>query len=162
MANILVQWLMTGIVALLHPFYVSVIEVDHNPKAKTMEISVRIFTEDFEKTLQKYSTTKVDILAPKDKALLEKQINTYIQGKFHLSINGKPVVLNYLGHEQQQESIWSYFEVENIPSVQKVEVNCNLLYDFEEKQMNIFHVKVNGVEKSYKLDNPATSTSFYF
>ena len=50
MVNIMVQWLMTGIVSLMHPFFISVIEVNHNAKDATVEISVRIFNEDFENT----------------------------------------------------------------------------------------------------------------
>jgi hypothetical protein len=53
MVNILVQWLMAGILSLVHPFYISMVEINHNAKDATVEISVRIFTEDFEKTLQK-------------------------------------------------------------------------------------------------------------
>ncbi|MCW3087140.1 MAG: hypothetical protein JWQ78_526 [Sediminibacterium sp.] len=162
MANVLVQWLVTGLVSLMHPFFVSVIEINHNPKEAAMEISVRIFTEDLEKTLQKYSTGKVDILNPADKALLEKQISQYITQKLKLKINGQPVTLQYIGHEIQQESVWSFFEVNKITEAKNVQVDCNLLYDLVNSQTNIFHVKSKGVEKSYKLDFPASSAVFAF
>ena len=82
----MVQWFLTGMIAVLHPFFVSVIEINHNTKEATVEISVRIFTEDLEKTLQKYSTQKMDIINPTDKALLEKQISQYITQKLKLKI----------------------------------------------------------------------------
>ena len=53
MATIFIQWLITASISILHPFYVSVIEIDHNAKDATAEISVRVFTDDLEKTLQK-------------------------------------------------------------------------------------------------------------
>lgn len=162
MANIMVQWLMTGLLAVLHPFYVSVIEINHNPKESAVEISVRIFTEDLEKTLQKYTTAKVDMVHPPDKAFLEKQISNYISQKLQLKINGRPVVLQYIGHELQKESVWSYFEIAGVPEVKKLEVNCSILFDYEKSQANIFHVKSKGVEKSYKLDFPANNASFDF
>jgi molybdenum cofactor biosynthesis enzyme len=64
MVNILVQWLMTGFISLVHPFYISMVEINHNANDKTVEISVRVFTEDFEKTLQKKTTTRLDIIKP--------------------------------------------------------------------------------------------------
>jgi hypothetical protein len=162
MVNILVQWLMTGIVSLMHPFFVSVIEINHNAKEASVEISVRVFTEDFEKTLQKYTTTHLDILKPPDNAFLEKQISQYLSQKIKLKVNGQPVTLNYLGHEVQKESVWSYFEVPKITAVNKLEVDCSLLYDFEKAQSNIIHVKSKGEDKSYKLDYPKTGAVFEF
>jgi hypothetical protein len=162
MANSMVQWLTMAFIALMHPFYVSVIDINHNTKEGAVEVSIRIFTPDLEQTLQKYSSTKIDIANPKDKALLDKQISNYINQKIQLKINGQPATLNYIGYEIQMESVWVYSEVPKVTSLKKLDVNCNLLYDFKDLQSNIFHVKANGKEQSYKLDFPKTTTSFDF
>lgn len=162
MVNILVRWLVVATAAILHPFYVSVVEIDQNSKEKSLEVSVRIFTEDFEATLKKYGNTKLDLLHPTDKAATDKLVNTYLQNKLHIKVDGKPVTMQYIGYEQRLESIWVYLEIDNITTLKKVDINCNLLYEFEEKQTNIFHVKANGVEKSYKLDNPKVVVGFEF
>lgn len=162
MVNIMVQWFLTGMIAVIHPFFVSVIEINHNTKEATVEISVRIFTEDLEKTLQKYATNKMDIINPTDKGLLEKQINQYISQKLKLKINGQSITLNYIGHEIQKESVWSYFEVTKIAEIKKVDIDCTILYDFEKSQSNIIHIKSKGVDKSYKLDFPKNVTVFDF
>ena len=162
MVNIMVQWITTGLIALLHPFFVSVIEINHNAKAETIEISVRVFTEDLEKTLRKYTPGKIDINTPTDKAFIDKQISNYISQKLHIKINGKPVSFSFIGYEIQKESAWSYFEIAKIPEVKKLEVDCNMLYDYESSQTNIFHVKSKGTEKSWKLDYPKTTAVFDF
>ena len=162
MVNIMVQWITTGIIALLHPFFVSVIEINHNAKEATVEISVRVFAEDLEKTLRKYTTGKIDVITPADKVFINQQIGNYVSQKLHLKVNGKPVAFTYLGYEIQKESAWCYFEVTKIPAVKKLEADCSLLYDFENTQTNIFHVKSHGVEKSYKLDCPQNVAVFDF
>ncbi len=162
MANIMVQWLMTGLLSVLHPFFVSVIDINHNAREAKVEISVRIFTDDLEKTLQKYTRAKIDLVHPADKALLEKQLAAYMSRTLQLKVNGQAASLHFLGYEIQQESAWSYFEIDKVPALKKLETDCSLLYDFETNQINIFHVKSNGVEKSYKLDYPATHTAFNF
>ncbi len=162
MVNIMVQWMLTGMLALIHPFFVSVIEINHNAKEATVEISVRVFTEDMEKTLQKYTSTKIDMANPADNAFLEKQLGNYLSQKLQLKIDGKPVTLNYVGHEIQKESVWCYLEVPKIPDMKKLEVNCTFLYDFEKSQSNIFHVKSRNTDKSYKLDYPKNSVVFEF
>ena len=143
-----------------HPFYVSVVEINHNAKEKTAEISIRIFTEDLEATLRKYGNTKVDLLHPANKVEVDKLLNDYIQNKLQLKIEGKSVVMHYLGYEQQLESIWTYLEVKNVPTMHNVVVNCSLLYDYQEKQSNIFHIKADGKEKSFKLDYPEVVVSY--
>ena len=35
-----------------HPIFVSVTQIDHNATDKTLEISCKIFTDDFEQTLR--------------------------------------------------------------------------------------------------------------
>ncbi len=162
MTNILFQWMLTGLVALVHPFYISVIEINHNQKEATVEISVRMFSEDLEKTLRKYTPGKIDINTPADKAFVDKQVSNYVSQKLKLKINGKPVSFSYVGYEIQKESAWCYFEITNIPDVKKIEVDCTLLYDYEKNQTNIVHVKGRGTEKSLKLDYPQNMAVFDF
>jgi hypothetical protein len=44
----------------LHPYYISVVEINHNATDKSLEISCKIFTNDFETTLEKNYKTKVE------------------------------------------------------------------------------------------------------
>jgi 3',5'-cyclic AMP phosphodiesterase CpdA len=162
MANSFYQWLMAGIMAVLHPFFVSVVEMNHDAKGKSWETSIRIFSDDLESTLTKFGNTKIDFAKPADKAALDKLIANYVSQKLSVKVDGKNITLQYLGYEQKQESVWVYFETPNIASVKKVEVSCSLLYDFQTKQMNIFNVKANGVEKNYKLDYPKNTATFEF
>ena len=145
----------------LHPFYISVVEINHNAKEKTAEVSIRIFTEDLEATLKKYGNTKVDLLHPVDKAVVDKLLNDYIQHKLQLNLEGKAVTMHYLGYEQQMESIWTYLEVKDVPTMHKVKVKCSLLYDYQDKQSNLFHIKSDGKEQNFKLDYPETVISYW-
>lgn len=160
MANSLFQWLMLTLFTAIHPLYISVIDINHNTKDKSLEISVRIFTDDFEGTLKKYNNTKVDLSRPSDKAAADKMVREYIINKLQIKADNKPLTLQYVGFELQQESIWTYFEVPSINSVKKIEINTNILYDYQEKQINIIHAKVNGNEKSFRLDNPKSYAAF--
>lgn len=162
MANILFQGLISGLMALFHPFYIAVVEINHNQKEANVEISVRAFAEDLETILQKYNTAKIDINNPSNKAFLDGQISTYLNQKIKLKVNGQPLTLQYIGHEIQKESVWCFFEVPKVTDMSKLEVDCNLLYDFETNQTNILHVKSKGVEKSEKLDYPKRTAVFSF
>lgn len=147
---------------MLHPIFVSVTTIDHNAANKTLEITCKIFTDDLEKTLRKKSVKKVDLLDPKFNEAMKPLVNDYIQKHLSIAADGKPTVLKFLGFEQQEEGIMSYFEVENIVSVKKIEVTDSILYEEKPEQMQIIHVTVDGKRKSNKLNNPDTKTSFLF
>lgn len=137
-----------------HPIFVSVTEIEHNAKEKTLEVSCKIFTDDFEKTLRKAYNTHVDLLLAKDKPAMDKLVNDYVQKHLKIMVDGKPVALKYLGYEQIEEGIYSYYQADNIASVKKITVTDNILYEYKDEQINLLHITVNGNRKSTKLNNP--------
>jgi hypothetical protein len=137
-----------------HPFHVSVIEINHNAADKTLEISCKIFTDDFEKALAKNYKTKVDLINPPDKAKMDTLIKKYLSSHITIRTNGKPVQFDYIGFENDHEAAYGYIEVQNVPSVNKFDISTSIMYDMFDDQMNIFHVTVGGKRKSTRLNYP--------
>lgn len=170
MASLINKWLFFPLLSLFlvsaspvpHPFHVSVVEINHNSQEKTLEISCKIFTDDFEKILAKNYAAKVDLINPPDKAAMDSLVKKYLMSHLSIASDGKPVRLNYLGFEHVKEAVFVYIEVENIPHVQKMAVSTNLMYDQFEDQVNIIHVIVNGNRKSTKLNFPETDAEIIF
>lgn len=154
--------LITWMIALLHPFFVSVIDIQHNPKEATLEISVRAFTDDLEKMILKESNIVIDLSDPKQKTRANQLVEQYIQKKIALNSNGAKLKLDFIGFEIQSESTWSYFEVKNMKQLKQLGINCELLFGINPQQINIIHVSSNGVRKSYELAAPKNSTQFIF
>ena len=143
-----------------HPFFVSVIDIKHNAKDKNVEMSIRVFTDDLEATIKKNIHTNIDLSTGTTKPEVNKLVANYIQSKLQLTINDKPQTIKYIGYEIQKESVWIYVEISDIATIKKMNINCNLLYDYQTKQSNIFNVKANGTEKNYKLDYPNSNVEF--
>ena len=175
MVTLLYKWLFAGVLLITvpgfrdvpagadrHPFYVSTTEVNHNAGDKNLEISCRIFTDDFETTLTKAYQSKVDLFKPKDTAALDKLIFDYIKKHLVIKLDGKPVAFEFVGHEREEESVWSYLQVPNTPAPKKIEISNNILYDAFDQQINIMHVSVSGHRKSAKLNYPETVAKFEF
>jgi hypothetical protein len=145
-----------------HPFYVCVTEINHNAKDKILEISCKIFTNDFESTLEKAFQTEVDLTHPKDKDATDKMIGIYIEKHLQIKVDGKPQSLQYVGSEKKNEATWCYFQVNNIPSVKRIDISNNILYEMFASQINIMHVTVSGIRKSLEITNPTGNASFEF
>jgi uncharacterized protein DUF6702 len=162
MASTLFQWFAAAFVGFIHPFFVSMTDINYNGKEKELEISVRIFTDDLENTLRKYHSLDIDIIHPADIKQMNGFVNAYIEKHLQLQVNDSSVQMSFLGYEEQSESIWSYFEVKNINNVQKLNITNSLLHDYNTYQVNMIHVKANDKEYSTKLDYPSTAASFSF
>ena len=145
-----------------HPIFVSVTEIEHNAKDQTLEISCKIFTDDFEKTLRQLYKTQIDLLQPKDKTAMNKLVSNYVQKHLQLKADGKPVVLQFLGYEQQEEGIVSFYQVNNIASLKKLDITDNILFEYKKEQINILHITVHGKRQSTKLTNPEEKAGFEF
>ena len=152
----------SSLVSGIHPLYVSVTEISHNAKDKTVEISCKIFTNDFETTLQKFAHRKVDLSDLKNKQTADKYISEYIQKNLKLKLDGRMVDLSFVGSEKETDATWSYFQINNIPKVKKIEMVNTILYDVFAQEINIIHVTIGGIRKSTKLSNPEANASFEF
>jgi len=137
-----------------HPLHLSVVEIEHNAGDKTLEVSCKIFTDDFETTLAKNYNTKVDLINPPNIAAMDTLVKKYILSHLSLKVNGKPVLFNYIGFEHENEAVFGYIEVGNITAVSKLEITNSIMYDKFDDQVNIMHVKVTGERKSTKLNYP--------
>jgi len=171
MAASVFKWLIIPVLALsliaaapekLHPFHISVTEINHNAADKTLEISCKIFTDDFETILAKNYKTKVDLINPAAKAVMDSLVKKYIFSHLQVKANGKPVTFSYVGFENEKEAAYSYFEVDNISSVSNLEISNSILYDRFEDQMNIMHVTVGGNRKSSRVSYPNKESLFTF
>lgn len=168
MAHFLFKWLLVGGLAVstlsasYHPIFVSVTEIEHNAKDKTLEISCKIFTDDFEQTLRKIYNRNVDLLNPVDKNAMNKLVSTYIQKHLQINVDDKRVPLQFLGYQQDEEGIISFFQANGIPAIKKLGITNNILYEYKKEQMGIIHITMHGKKQSTKLLNPEEQADFSF
>ena len=153
MVTAFLQWIQLSALW-FHPFYISMTDVNYNNKAKSVEVSVRIFTDDFEKTLRSNCHCKVDLLATSEKPSMEKLVNSYVLKHLQIKIDGQLRNLEFTGYQKEDESVWNYFVIKNVGQVKKIEIDNTLLHDYKSEQINMLHIKANGKEQSDKLDYP--------
>ncbi|MEO7443900.1 MAG: DUF6702 family protein [Ferruginibacter sp.] len=147
---------------LAHPIFVSVTTIDHNLKEKSLEITCKVFTDDFEKLLRSVQKNHVDLVNPPDKSQANQMVSSYLASHLKFNADGKPLVAKFIGYEIEEEGVVSYLEVKNITSLKMLDINNTLLYEMYPQQMGIMHVTVDGKRQSTKLNNPESSARFTF
>lgn len=148
--------------AVPHPFHLAVVEIEHNAGDHSLEISCKIYTDDFETILKKINKTHVDLINPADKVQTQKWISNYINTHVKITVDGKAYSLECIGFERDNDAIFSYFGIDGINSVKKIDISNKVLFDLFDDQTNVMHVTVGGTRKSGKLEYPKTEVSFSF
>ena len=135
----------------LHPFHVSVCEIEHNPENRSLQITQRIFIDDLEEGINLKYDSDYDLFDPHDRELINEKIGAYLLENFSIYLNGKKVAMNYLGHEADTEAVWCYIEVDKVKKVETIEVHNTLLMEVFADQANIVHITYSGQVKSIQL-----------
>lgn len=144
----------------MHPYYVSMTEIEFNPKEKKLEISVRIFTDDLEKALARSCGCKTDLLSPAKKEAMKPVLDAYLKNKLGIAVNGKAVSYTFLGFEKEEESTWSFLEVSVDKTPDQLTVTNLLLYEIQKQQSNLVRYRKPGSDKTQQLTNPEREVRF--
>lgn len=145
-----------------HPFYVSVTNIEHNEKAQSLEITSKVFPDDFENALKNEFGVPVNILMPLNKNETDSLVKKYFKKHFSIKADDADVLLNYLGYEKEEEGVIMYFEATGIRKFKKLTVFMDVLYKEHAEQAQIIRSKANGVEKNTRMVNPVNQAILYY
>ncbi|GEN76008.1 DUF6702 family protein [Chryseobacterium hagamense] len=137
-----------------HPYHVGSVEISYNQKSKTFEVTGRFFLDDLENGLNTKYGKSLHFNDPKFKTQLNESLKNYASEYFKLKANNKFLNVNYVGYEEDHESVNIYLESEKIEAPKKVEAAVSFLYNLFDDQINIVHIIVNRERKSEKLTYP--------
>jgi len=137
-----------------HPYHVGSVEINYNSKSKTFEITGRFFLDDLENGLAKKYGKPFHFNDSKYKTQLDAAIKNYSSEYFKLKTNNEFLKVNYVGYEEDSESVNIYLESEKIENPKKIEAAVSFLYNLFDDQINLVHIIINGTRKSEKLTYP--------
>ena len=147
----------------VHPYHVSAAEIEYNKPAAVLEMSIKIFIDDFENTLKKNYQQKIDLHKKEYRAVMDKLIEDYISRHLFIISKNKKYTTKLFGWETDKESVIIYatalapdFDIANI------EVVNTVLFDFFKDQMNIVHFFVAGKRISEKFYIQKPKIKFQF
>lgn len=130
-----------------HDFHTSLTQMQFNAKDKTFEISVRIFTDDFEKALTQENNGQKVQLANNDKndLLIEK----YIRKHFNLTTAQKQhKAFSYVGHETEADAQWVYLEMPYAEPFRGGQLQQTVLMELFDDQVNLVNVQYLSQKKT--------------
>lgn len=131
-----------------HEFHLSLAEIDHNAEKKTLQVAVKLFTDDLTVALEKPGAPKLYIGTADEPPKANEIIAAYLKQHLLLKVNGKEVAFDYLGKEAETDATWCYVEVKNVARIKTIEVQNTLLLEAFDDQTNMVNLNINGIKKS--------------
>ena len=143
-----VVWLLF-VQATIHPYYVSTLEIVYRPDLAALQITMRVFTDDWQLMLN----TRYDKTLRLDPDTDTEQVLThsadYFKQHLELNLNGTDVTPSVLGREYQDDQLVLYLEVVGVAELQTLAVSNLILFAELEGQQNIIRIKTPTKRKSF-------------
>jgi hypothetical protein len=129
-------------VLFLHPFHVSVTEVDWNEELQSAEITCRVFYDDFEVA----TGVRVDDLT-------NEVVEKYVREKFTFRLDESEKEMNFVGFEFQQDVVFIYWEYKSIKDFNNILIENRILLEVYDDQENIIHIQKKDKIKSLRINH---------
>jgi hypothetical protein len=131
-----------------HEYHVSVTQMHYNAAQKTLELSIRTFTDDLEQGLSAANANRRFVLRNDD------QNNPFVERyiKKHLALADPSRQLrefHYIGKEQEADATWLYLEIPFSGAPDGWVLRHDLLMEVFNDQVNMVNMKWGGNKRTY-------------
>lgn len=134
-----------------HKYYVSLTQIHHNEKEKSVEITLQVFTDDLELSLNNQYHQTLSLGNPKEITQVNSYILDYLNQKLSIKINGKAYEYKMLSKEIEDDLTFIYLEIKGIKTLKSVKISNQLFFETFAEQQHIVKIKTKGVHKNIIL-----------
>lgn len=136
-----------------HPFYISVTDGVYNSKIQSMELSIRMFTDDVEYALQKLGHEPLYLGTDQQVEKADSIVSRYVLSRIVMVEDTRRPTFRFVGMEFEDDGLYVYLESTYLsPHFKKLEFENRLLIQAFEDQRNIMHIKKGDITKSMMMD----------
>lgn len=132
----------------MHKFYISVTQINYIEDKQSVQITSRIFIDDFENILRERYDESITLAGKNEPQTVNAFVERYLKEKIAIKINNEKANIIFIGKEYDGDIMRCYLEIEGVKSIQSFEVSNKILFDLFEDQQNIIKTKINAKQKS--------------
>ncbi|MDO7846978.1 hypothetical protein Q5H92_11460 [Hymenobacter sp. M29] len=138
---------LAGAAPALHAYHSTLTELRYNAAKKQLELSVKVFTDDFEKALSQGQAAPVNLTdaGPRPLALTTAYVQRTLQVR---TPTGAPLQVQVLGLQAENDGYWLYCKVPLPGPLAGVQLRQAMMLDVFGDEMNIVNIEANGKKQS--------------
>ena len=131
----------------IHPIYISTSEIILNNN--NAEVKIRIFRDDLEDGLRLFHGKSISIDSNQKLKKESKEIDTYIQNKFKLSIDKSKINISIINYQLINDLVEISFSFKSELRIDNISVTNNILFDVYRVQKNVILINFENQTKSH-------------
>lgn len=135
----------------IHKYYISVTQIEYIQEKQSLQITTRIFIDDFERLLRERYDENITLAEKDEPATVDLYIERYLSDKIKIKINNETANFIFIGKEYDADIVRCYIEVEDVKNIKTIEISNQVLFDLFDEQQNIVKTKINSQQKSFIL-----------
>ncbi len=146
-----------------HPVHISIVNIDYNESEQIFQISIKLFTDDFEQIINRNNNVILNIGKANEHKKCNDYINKYIKNHLIFKINNKNLTKNAILIKKEvnnKENVtWLYYKIK-YSAGKKVSISNTLLNDLYNDQKNLFIFTFKNTQEAYKFEKNKTNFEF--
>jgi len=136
----------------MHKYYVSLCEIEFIKEKQSIQITLGVFIEDLEVTLNKNSGKQLNLASKTEVVNIDDYYKKYLNEHLQIAVNGKIQSFKYIGKEYDGDIVRFYLEIIDVKELKSIEVFNNILTADFSDQKNIVKIKVKDFNKTLYLN----------
>lgn len=136
----------------MHKYYVSLCEIEFIKEKQSIQITLGVFIDDLESTLNKNSGKQLNLGSKIEVGNIDDYYKKYLNEHLQISVNGKNQPYKFIGKEYDGDIVRFYLEINSIKELKSIEVTNNILIQEFDNQKNIVKIKVKNFNKTFYLN----------
>ncbi len=136
-----------------HDFHTSLTEINFNSKTGSLELSVRVFTDDLELTLTNFNKGKL-VKIEDPEATVNPLIEQYIRKNLALISPDKEVKFGkFYGKEKEADATWIFLEIFDCKQVKNFTLYNTIMQEMFADQTNLVNIIYPSQKKTIVFDS---------
>jgi hypothetical protein len=134
-----------------HKYYLSLTQIEYKNESKSIQIIINVFMDDIETALNKEYSIDLQLTNKNEMESNDVYFKKYLEKNLYFKVDNTSSSFNYIGKEYDGDLVYFYLEIENVNSVEAIEVVNTILIDYFPEQQNLIKSKVNKKHNSILL-----------
>lgn len=136
-----------------HNFHSSLAEMNYNNKSKSFQVVLKLFADDTEAALTKYSGRSYSVGGLGKNRNPDAVLSAYLNEHFILTKKNKKSSIQYIGKEVNVDMIVVYFEIPFNDNLKNYTLSNTIMLDLFDDQNNIVNLQKDNKNKSFQFDS---------
>lgn len=120
-----------------HEEYYSLTNIKYVPAEKSVQVTLRFFSNDFEAALNQFYDQKTELNTEREVKNANELIAGYLHEKFELKFNDNIASYELLGKEFEKDAVYIYLEINEIDSLKSLTIRNTALFELYPVQEHI-------------------------